>query len=104
MAYATVRRSGEFGLRMALGAQRSDVTRLVIGEALRLVAVGALVGVPAALAAARLFRSRWFGIGPVDLPAIGLALGAMVVSAVLAAYLPALRASRVPPLRALRAE
>ena len=104
MAYATVRRSGEFGLRMALGAQQADVTRLVIGEALTLVTIGAVVGVPAALGAAKLFQSQWFGIGAVDPPAIGLALAALLMSGLLAAYLPALRASRIPPLEALRAD
>lgn len=104
MAYATVRRSSEFGLRMALGAQRGDVSRLVVREALGLVAGGAALGVPAALAAARVFRSQWFGIGEVDPPAIGLALAALLVSGLAAAYLPAHRASRVAPLEAIRAE
>ena len=104
MAYATVRRFNEFGLRMALGAGSGTVATMVVGEALRLVAVGAVVGIPAAIAAARLMRNRWYGIGSIDLPSAGLALVVMVVSGVIAAYLPALRASRVSPLVAIQSE
>jgi ABC-type antimicrobial peptide transport system permease subunit len=104
MAYATVRRFNEFGLRMALGAGRGIVGRMVVGEALRLVGLGALLGIPAAIAATSLLRSRWYGIGAIDLPSLAIALGVMVVSAVIAAYLPALRASRVPPLIAIQSE
>jgi predicted permease len=104
IAYATLRRTGEFGLRMALGADRRTVTRLVLRDALGLVAGGALVGVPAAIAATRLLRDQLFEIGTLDLPSIGLAAGVLLVSAAVAAYVPALRASRVAPLEALRAE
>ncbi len=77
---------------------------MVVGDALRLVTLGALVGIPAAMAAATLLRARWYGIGAIDLPSLGIALGVMLISAVTAAGLPALRASRVPPLVAIQSE
>ncbi|MEJ7810731.1 MAG: ABC transporter permease [Gemmatimonadaceae bacterium] len=104
MAYATLRRTSEFGLRMALGAEPRDVTRMVLGEAARLVAGGVLVGLPVALVATRLLRSQLFGVEAVDPPSIALALVVLGASAALAGYLPAARAARVGPLVALRAE
>ena len=104
MAYATLRRTSEFGLRIALGASAGDVTRMVLREALLLVAAGALAGVPAALVATRLLRSQLFGIGLFDAPSVVLAIGVLGVSAAVAAWLPAMRAARVSPLEALREE
>jgi ABC-type antimicrobial peptide transport system permease subunit len=104
MAYATLRRTSEFGLRIALGARGGDVTRMVLREALLLVAAGALVGVPVALLATRLLRSQLFGIGLFDAPSVVLAIGVLGVSAAVAAWLPAMRAARVSPLEALRVE
>jgi predicted permease len=104
MTYTTVRRTGEFGLRRALGAEPRDVTRLVLREAMLLVTGGVLIGVPSALLAARLLDGQLFGIGLLDLPSIALAVGVLGASAVLAAYLPARHASRVAPLVALREE
>jgi predicted permease len=104
MAYATVRRTSEFGLRMALGAEPGNVARLVLREAMALVAGGVIVGVPAALVAARLLRSQLFGVSLLDVPSIVVALSALTLSAALAGYLPAVRAARVGPLEALRAE
>jgi predicted permease len=104
MAYVTVRRTSEFGLRIALGAEPSSVARLVLREAMALVAGGVVVGVPAALAAARLLRSQLFGVSLLDVPSIVVALAALTLSAALAGYLPAARAARVGPLEALRAE
>jgi predicted permease len=104
MMYATLRRTGEFGLRMALGADGARVRGMVLREALALVAGGAVVGVPLALAAARLLRNQLYGVETVDLPSLGAALGVLVVSAAIAGYLPAARAARVGPLEALRVE
>jgi predicted permease len=104
MMYATLRRTSEFGLRMALGADGARVRGMVLREALALVAGGTLVGVPLALAAARLLRSQLYGVTPIDLPSIAAALGVLMVSAVIAGYLPAARAARVGPLEALRVE
>jgi predicted permease len=104
LAYATVRRTNEFGLRLALGAKASDVGRLVVVEALGLVAAGAIVGIPGAMGLARLFRQQWFGLPAIDWPSVALAVGVLLLAAGLAASIPALRASRIPPLQALRSD
>ncbi|MEO6877418.1 MAG: ADOP family duplicated permease, partial [Gemmatimonadaceae bacterium] len=104
MAYATQRRVGEFGIRMALGAEPGRVTRMILGEAMALTAVGVVVGLPAGLAAARLIRGQLFGVGLVDLPSMAGAVVILVAAAAVASYLPARRASRVAPLEALRAD
>ncbi|HEX6965181.1 MAG TPA: ABC transporter permease [Gemmatimonadaceae bacterium] len=104
MAYATVRRTSEFGLRMALGAEPGDVTRLVLREAMLLVAGGVLVGLPVALSATRLLEGQLFGIGLLDAPSIALAVAVLGASALLAGFLPARRAAHVAPLVALRSD
>jgi predicted permease len=104
MAHATLRRTTEFGLRMALGALPRDVTRMVLRESMLMMAGGVLLGVPAALATMRLIQGRLFGIGVVDPPSIVFAVVVLAASAAVAGYLPALRASRVAPLEAIRAD
>jgi ABC-type antimicrobial peptide transport system permease subunit len=104
MTYTTLRRTSEFGVRMALGADGSQVRRMVLREAMMLAAGGTLVGVPLALAATRLLRSQLFGVETVDLPSLAAALAVLVVSVAIAGYLPAARAARVGPTEALRAE
>ena len=104
ISYAALRRTSEFGLRIALGAEPRAVTLMVLGEALALTAVGVLVGVPAALALARVLRGQLFGVGLFDPPSVAGAVIVLAASAGLAAVIPALRASRVAPLEALRAE
>jgi predicted permease len=102
ISYAVVRRTGEFGLRVALGAQRGNVIGLVLGDAFRLVALGLAGGVPLAIAGTRLLRSQLHGVAPTDPTAIGVALAVLTASAFAAALIPALRATRVDPLAALR--
>ena len=104
MAYATVRRTSEFGLRMALGAEPGTVTRLVLREAMLLVAGGVLLGLPVALLATRLLAGQLFDIGLIDPPSIAVAVAVLSASALLAGYLPARRAASVAPLVALRSE
>jgi predicted permease len=104
LSYAVERRTSEIGIRMALGADRRDVLWLVLRDALRLVLIGAALGITAALAAARLVSSQLFGISAADPVAIGLAALVLVAVAALAGYLPARRATRVDPLVALRYE
>jgi predicted permease len=103
MAYATARRTTEFGLRMALGAEPGAVIRMVLGEAMALAGSGIVIGLPVALAASQLIRGRLFHIGVFDPPSIGIAVIILAISAAVAAYLPALRASSVAPLAAIRA-
>ena len=104
LSYAVKRRGQEIGIRMALGAQRSDVLRLVIGEGLRLTLIGLAVGVAAALPLTGLLRDLLFGVTPTD-PFTFAAVAALLGLVALAAcYLPARRAMRVDPMVAIRAE
>jgi putative ABC transport system permease protein len=104
MSYTVARRTNEIGVRMALGADRRDVLWLALRDALRLVLIGAALGVPAALAASRLIASQLFGISAADPGAVVAATLALLVVAAVAGYLPARRATRVDPLVALRCE
>jgi predicted permease len=104
MTYAITRRTSELGLRVALGAQRQDLVRMVLHDALRLVALGMLIGLPLALVSARLLETELHGVGSVDPPSIAAAMAVLTLSAIVAVLLPALRASNVPPIVALRAE
>jgi predicted permease len=103
-AYSTSQRTSEFGLRAALGAEPGDVTRMVLGEAVRVAIIGVVIGVPAGLAATRLIRTQLFGVGTIDLPSLSVAIVVLVATAVAASYLPARRAAKVGPLEALRLE
>jgi putative ABC transport system permease protein len=104
VAYGVARRTHEIGIRMALGAERGGVLRLVLGTGLRPVVVGVAVGVAVSLALSRVLASRLFGVTAHD-PATLAAVVAVVLQAGLAAcWLPARRASRVDPLVALRHE
>ena len=104
MSYSVARRTNEIGIRMALGAQREDVLRLVMQESMTLVGVGMAIGLAAAVAASRLVTTLLFGLAPTDPRSIALALIAMIAVSTVAGYLPARRASRVDPMTALHYE
>jgi predicted permease len=104
MSYTVARRTGEMGIRMALGAPRSAVVRAVLGEVFVLVAVGLAISVPAALGASRFVESLLFGMKPNDPLALTLAVAILLGAALLAGYVPARRASRIDPMTALRHE
>jgi predicted permease len=102
MAYHTARRTPEFAIRMALGAAPRNVARPVLQEALMLAAAGLAAGVPAALVLTRFIKSQLYGVAPTD-PVSLVGAGVLLVAiAVLAAWLPARRASKVDPTVALR--
>jgi predicted permease len=104
VAYSVSRRTREIGVRMALGAQRSSVYKLVLGGAGRLVGIGVVLGLAGAVGAATLMGKLLFGVQAWDAPTlVGVAL-VLSASAMLASYLPARRAARVNPMEALRAE
>jgi predicted permease len=108
LAFSVAQRTGEIGIRTALGARRGDVIWLILREALVLVAIGIAVGVPAALLVARLASSQisglLFGLEANDPLTLAAATAFLILVAALAAYLPARRASRVDPMLALRNE
>jgi putative ABC transport system permease protein len=104
MAFTTERRTREIGLRIAVGAKPRDILRIVLGQGARLVAAGALVGLLGALAAARVLSSMLYETGPADPLSYLIALGTLAFGGLIAAYVPARRATRVDPVVALRAD
>jgi ABC-type antimicrobial peptide transport system permease subunit len=104
LSYAVAQRTSEIGVRMALGATRGDVLRLVIVDGLRMVAVGAAIGVAGAAAAGRAMRSVLFGVDAVDVPTLAATVAVLLVAAALACAAPARRAIRIDPVEALRYE
>jgi predicted permease len=104
LAYAVTRRTGEIGIRMALGATGSEMIWLILREALALAASGVVIGAPAVWLLGRLARALLFGVGLFDLPAFGFALLVLLVFAAIAGIVPARRAGRLDPMSALRCE
>jgi len=104
MAYAVARRTGEIGLRMALGAQRRGIVWMVLREVVAICAVGLVLGYGAARLSTRLVGSFLFGLKPNDPLATAAAIGILLAAALAAGYLPAWRASRIDPAAALRNE
>ncbi len=104
MAYTVEQRTREIGIRVALGASRGNVVWLVMKEVVAMVGVGFAVGLPVAWLSARLVASLLYGIRPDDPAVIAVAMTVLAAVALLAGYLPAARASRVDPLRALHYE
>jgi putative ABC transport system permease protein len=104
MSFSTSQRTREFGVRMALGAKRPDIVRLVLGEGLALAAIGIVVGVSLALPLARLLRALLFGVTSTDPITFVLVSAALLAVAAAACYLPASRALKVNPVDALRLE
>ena len=102
-AYATTQRTGEFGLRAALGAEPWRVAGLVVRDATVVALCGIAVGVPIGIAAATLLRATLFGVTPLDPVSLGGSIGVLAVTVLAASYIPAWRAARVSPLEALRA-
>jgi ABC-type antimicrobial peptide transport system permease subunit len=101
-AYNAGRRTSEIGVRVALGADRSDVFALILRGALALISVGLLLGIPLALAAGRFLGHQLFGINQYNPFVIAISILALSASALIAALIPAFRASSISPLDALR--
>ncbi len=104
MALTVTQRTRELGIRLALGAQRADVFRLVLTQGMLLVVAGLIIGLFGAVGAGRGLQSLLYGVGGFDAPALSFALFALAIVALIACWLPARRATRVDPIVALRAE
>jgi len=103
-SYATTRRTSEFGLRMALGASPASVTGMVLREALTITVIGIGVGLPVGFGAARLIRSQLFGVSAVDPASLSIAVAMLVLTALLASWVPARRAAAAAPVDALKVD
>ena len=102
VSYSVSRRNGENGIRMALGAQRSRVLWMILGEVFSLAAAGLAMGVPAAFATSKFIAAYLFGMKPNDPLTLTAAVALLLAAALSAGYIPARRASQMNPMAALR--
>ena len=104
LSYSVAGRTREIGVRMALGAQRGSVLKMILQEAGILVSVGVVIGIPSAILASRLFSSMLFGLKSTDPVSMLLVVAVLLAITLLASYIPARRATKVDPMIALRYE
>jgi predicted permease len=102
LSFSAAQRSAEIGIRVALGALRRDVVRLVVGEGMRLVGIGMLIGLPTALLATQALEPFLFGVSPFDVVTFGVIGATLGIVALVASYLPARRAATADPVVSLR--
>jgi ABC-type antimicrobial peptide transport system permease subunit len=104
MSHVVSDRTREIGIRNALGAPRSGIVRMVVGDGARLAAIGLLLGGIGLAAGSRLMRGLLFGVRPFDVPSLAAGIGLLGIATIVACYLPTWRALRVEPTIALKGE
>lgn len=104
IAYSTEQRTHEVGIRMALGAQRKDVLHLILGQGAKITFLGVAIGLTATLALTRLMASLLYGVSATDLATYAGVAVLLTIVALSASFIPALRATRVDPVLALRCQ
>jgi ABC-type antimicrobial peptide transport system permease subunit len=104
LSYLTTQRTAELGIRMALGAQQDQLLQLMLVDGLRPALFGLGLGLVGSFAATRIFQSMLFGTRPLDPVVLSAVIATLLVVAVLACFVPAWRASRLDPMKALRTE
>ena len=102
IAFAVTQRSGEFGVRMAIGADGSDIRRQVLGDGATLIGIGIGIGVLGAIALGLVLRSQLFGVGSIDPPSLVAVVALLGAIGFAACWLPARRAATTNPIEALR--
>jgi ABC-type antimicrobial peptide transport system permease subunit len=104
ISYSVTQRTQEIGIRMALGAQRREVLRMVIGQGMQLAGIGAAIGLVASLSFNRVLKNQLFQVSAFDPLTFAVTALVLIGAALLASYIPAVRATRVDPMEALRYE
>jgi ABC-type antimicrobial peptide transport system permease subunit len=104
LSYSVARRTSELGIRLALGAQSQTLLWMILRESILLLVLGLALGIPVALGSTRILKSLLYQLSPLDPAAITVAIAAVAVMTVVAAWFPARRATKVDPLQALRTE
>jgi len=104
LSYVVAQRTGELGVRLALGARPAELLKLVVGQGMWLACIGVALGVVAAFAGTRVLRGLLFGVAPSDPASFVVAIAVLGTAAFVACYGPARRAARIDPMTALRAE
>ena len=104
VSFGTERRTQEMGIRMAVGARAGDVVRLIVGQGLRQMGLGLVIGIPMAAGLARVMAATLFRTEPWDPAVYAAIVGVILLVGVLASLLPAVRAARLDPVRALQSE
>jgi putative ABC transport system permease protein len=103
MSYSVTQRTNEIGIRMALGAQKSDILKLILKQGMVMVLIGVGIGLAVAVALTRIISSLLYGVGAIDLITYAFVASLLIVVALLAILLPSLKATKVDPMTALRA-